>query len=89
MGISHAFLAWIILAFTARGSAAPAKQLTKAERLVNERILALLEWATERPASRWHSIGPEEDWNHAALILMERGIIEIRQPMNQYRLKQA
>lgn len=63
------------------------KKLPKAERLINERILALLEWATEHPPGRWYAIGPEEDWNRAAQILAERGIIEIRQPMNQYRLK--
>ena len=32
------------------------KKLTKAERLVQEQMLALLEWAAEYP-KRWHPIG--------------------------------
>ena len=32
------------------------KKLTKAERLVQEQMLALLEWAADRPKS-WHPIG--------------------------------
>lgn len=62
------------------------KKLTKAERALDDKMLAILEWATQHP-KRWHTIGPEKDWNRAAQLLSERGVIEIRQPMNQYRLK--
>lgn len=48
-------------------------------------MLALLEHAAKH--SHWHSIGPEPDWQRAAKLLAERGVIEIRQPQNQYRLK--
>jgi hypothetical protein len=62
------------------------RKLTKAERLVNEQMLALLEWASDHP-TRWHDIGPEESTKRAAELLAKRGVIEIRQPMNQYKLK--
>jgi hypothetical protein len=64
---------------------AAVKKLTAAERLVNEQMLALLEWAAEHPG--WHDIGPEPATLKAARLLEQRGVIEIRQPMNQYRLK--
>lgn len=64
----------------------PKKKLTAAERALDEKMLAILEYAAKHPA-KWHSIGPEPDWNRAARLLAERGVIEIRQPMNQYRLK--
>jgi hypothetical protein len=41
------------------------RKLTKAERLVNEQMLALLEWASDHP-TRWHDIGPEESTKRAA-----------------------
>lgn len=62
------------------------KKLTKAERLVNEQMLALLEWAADHP-KRWHDIGRDEATVRAAELLEKRGVIEVRQPMNQYRLK--
>lgn len=62
------------------------KKLTKAERALDESMLAILEWATKHP-TRWHSIGPGKEWNRAAELLAMRGVIEIRQPMNQYKLK--
>lgn len=62
------------------------KKLTKAERLVNEQMLALLEWASDHP-KRWHDIGREESSKRAAELLAKRGIIEIREYSNQYRLK--
>jgi hypothetical protein len=61
------------------------KRLTKAERMVNEQMLALLEYAADRP-HRWHDIGKLPDSIRAAELLEKRGVIEIRQPMNQYRL---
>jgi hypothetical protein len=37
----------------------------------------------------WHDIGPLPASKQAAELLMKRGVIEVRQPMNQYRLKPA
>jgi hypothetical protein len=62
------------------------KKLTKAERLVNEQMLALLEWASDHP-NRWHDIGLVEANKRAAELLEKRGVIEVRQPQNQYKLK--
>jgi hypothetical protein len=62
------------------------RKLTKAERLVNEQMLALLEWASDHP-TRWHDIGPEESSKRAAELLAKRGVIEIREYSNQYKLK--
>lgn len=64
------------------------KKLTKAERLVQEQMLAILEWAADRP-NRWHDIGTLEATQKAAALLEKRGVIETRQPENQYRLKAA
>jgi hypothetical protein len=62
------------------------KTLTKAERLVDEQMLAILEWASDHPR-RWHNIGPMESTRKAAELLEKRGVLEIRQPMNQYKLR--
>jgi hypothetical protein len=62
------------------------KKLTKAERMVDEAMLAMLEWSSERPKS-WHDIGKLPEFKSAAELLEKRGVIETRQPMNQYRLK--
>jgi len=35
------------------------KKLTAAERLVDEQMLAIIEWASEHP-DKWHSIGKLE-----------------------------
>jgi hypothetical protein len=64
------------------------KRLTKPEQLLNEQLLALLEWAADHP-ERWHDIGTLPESQKAAELLARRGVIEIRQPMNQYRLKPA
>jgi hypothetical protein len=61
------------------------KRLTKAELLVNEQMLALLEWASDHP-KLWHDIGHVPQ-TVAAELLEKRGLIEIQQPQNQYRLK--
>jgi hypothetical protein len=63
-----------------------ARKLSKFERLVDEQMLALLEWAADHP-KHWHNLGPEEATKRAAEALEKRGVIETRQPMNQYRLK--
>jgi hypothetical protein len=60
-------------------------KLTKAERLVAEQMLAVVEWAADHP-KHWHDIGPLPASKQAAALLAKRGVIEIRQPMNQYRL---
>jgi hypothetical protein len=63
-----------------------ATRTTKAEKLVQEQMLALLEWAAERPKS-WHDLGNLPQTQDAADLLAARGMVEIRQPQNQYRLK--
>jgi hypothetical protein len=73
----------------ARTIAAMIRKLTKAERLVNEQMLAMLEWATEQKPGRWNDIGPMPESKEAARLLAERGVIEIQQPQNQYRIKRA
>jgi len=48
------------------------KRLTKAEKLLNEQMLAILELAAEHP-KRWHDIGKlPESWQ-AAELLAEAG----------------
>jgi hypothetical protein len=56
--------------------------------LVDEQMLAILEWASDHP-KHWHDLGPLESTRRAAEALEKRGAIEIRQPMNQYRLVPA
>lgn len=51
------------------------KQLSAAERLVQEQMLAMLEWASEHPG--WHKIGNLEATKKAAELLAKRGVIEI------------
>lgn len=46
----------------------------------------MLEWASERPKG-WHDIGKLPEFKTAAELLAKRGVIETRQPQNQYRLK--
>jgi hypothetical protein len=62
------------------------RKLTKAEKLVQEQILALLEWASDRPNS-WHPIGTLPQTKRAAELLASRGVIEVRKAENQYRIK--
>jgi hypothetical protein len=64
------------------------KRPTNQERLLKEQMLALLEWAADH-SKRWHDIGTLRESQKAAELLAQRGVIEIRQPMNQYRLKPA
>jgi hypothetical protein len=63
-----------------------AKKLTNAERLVQEQMLAMLEWASDCP-DKWHSIGKLEATRKAAELLAKRGVIEIWPETNQYSLK--
>jgi hypothetical protein len=64
----------------------PSQRLTKPEKLLNEQMLALLEWAADHP-KRWHDIGNLPQTQRAADLLARRGVIEIRQQQNQYRIK--
>ena len=48
----------------------------------------VLSWAAEHP-KRCHDIGKMPESRKAAELLVKRGVIEIRDPMNQYRLKPA
>jgi hypothetical protein len=48
---------------------------------------ALLSHAKNHP-KQWHDIGSDEDHQRAASKLEARGLIEIRQPQSQYRLKE-
>lgn len=63
------------------------RKLSKAEILVQERMLSMLKWASDRP-NKWHNIGKLDVDSKAAKLLEKRGVIETRQPWNQYRLKQ-
>jgi hypothetical protein len=64
----------------------PAKKLSKEERLMDEQMLALLEWASEHP-TKWHNIGKLDASQKAAALLAKRGVIEVRPETNAYRLK--
>jgi hypothetical protein len=64
----------------------PKKRLSYSERMVDEQMLAIVEWASDHP-THWHDIGPLPASRQSAELLARRGVIEIRQPMNQYRLK--
>lgn len=62
------------------------KRLTKAERALDEAMLAMLEWAAEHP-KKWHDIGKLREFKGAAELLEKRGVIEIWRETNLYRLK--
>jgi hypothetical protein len=62
------------------------KKLTTSERLVDQQMLAMLEWASDRP-DKWHPIGKLEATRKAAELLAKRGVIEIWAETGLYRLK--
>ena len=62
------------------------KKLTASERLVDEQMLAMLEWASEHPKA-WHDIGKLDATKKAAELLAKRGVIEIWPETGLYRLK--
>jgi hypothetical protein len=62
------------------------KKITAAERMVQEQMLAMLEWAADNP-KQWHNIGKLEATREAAQLLEKRGVIEIWKETNLYRLK--
>lgn len=64
------------------------KRLTKAERMVDEAMLAMLEWASDHPKS-WHDIGKLPEFKTAAELLAKRDVIEVWPETNMYRLKKA
>lgn len=64
----------------------PPKKLTAAERLVQEQMLAMLEWASDHP-TKWHRIGNLEATQKAAELLAKRGVIEVWPETQLYRLK--
>ena len=63
-----------------------AKKLTKEERLVQEQMLAMLEWASDHPDG-WHKIRYVDATQEAAKLLKARGVIEIWKETSLYRLK--
>lgn len=62
------------------------KKITAAERMVQEQMLAMLEWASDHP-TKWHPIGKMEATKRAAELLERRGVIEIWAQTQLYRLK--
>jgi hypothetical protein len=62
------------------------KRLTKEERLIDEQMLAMLEWASDNP-TKWHPIGKLEATRKAAELLQQRGVIEVWKETGLYRLK--
>ena len=61
------------------------RKLSKSERLIDEQMLALLEWAVKRPAC-WHYIGKIEASIKAGELLEKHGVSEVWPERNQYRL---
>lgn len=61
------------------------KKLTATERLLDERMLRMLESATKRPKA-WHKIA---DQMKAAELLAKRGVVEVWHETKLYRLKQS
>jgi len=49
-------------------------------------MLAMLEWASERPKA-WHKIGNLEATQKAAQLLAKRNVIEVWPETGLYRLK--
>lgn len=70
---------------SSRCDSVPKPKITKDERLVQEQMLAMLEWASEH--SGWHKIGDIKATKKAAELLARRGVIEVWPQTNMYRLK--
>jgi hypothetical protein len=64
----------------------PKAKITQAERMVQEQMLAMIEWAAANP-KQWHNIGKLEATKKAAELLAQRGVIEIWPETGLYRLK--
>jgi hypothetical protein len=69
-----------------RAASSGRNRLTPHERELDKEMLAIFEWGKRYP-KRWHDIGKDEASERAAELLATRGLIEIRQPQNQYRMK--
>lgn len=65
-----------------------ATKLSAAERKLDKAMLTILEYAQAHPA-RWHNIGPDETDKAAIAKLLERGVVEVREYSNQFKLKQG
>jgi hypothetical protein len=63
-----------------------AKKLTQAERLVQEQMPEVPEWASDHPTG-WYSIGKLEATRKAAELLAKCGVIGVWPETNQNRLK--
>lgn len=61
------------------------KKLTAAERLVDEQMLTMIEWASDHPM-KLHRLGNLDAIQKAAELLAKRNVIEISMETNQYRL---
>jgi hypothetical protein len=66
-----------------RISGMPKPKITKAERMVAEQMLVIIEWASDHP-THWHSIGPMPASRQAAELLAKRGVIEVWPETNLY-----
>ena len=53
------------------------RRLSKSEKLLNEQMLVLLEWAADHP-KRWHDIGKLPESQKVAELLEKRGVIDPR-----------
>jgi hypothetical protein len=61
------------------------KKTSATERLLDEQLLALLEWASEHLG--WHKIGNIDASKRAVELLEKRGIVEVWKETGLYRLK--
>jgi hypothetical protein len=66
----------------------PKKKLTAAERKLDAAMLAALEYAQRYPKS-WIDIGNDETSKAAIALLQARGVVEIQEYSNQFRLKRT
>jgi hypothetical protein len=64
----------------------PKPKIAAVERFVQEQMLAMLEWASDRP-DKWHKIGNLEATKKVAELLEKRGVIETWPETNLYRIK--
>jgi hypothetical protein len=62
------------------------KKSGAAERMVDEQMLAMLEWASDHP-TKWHPIGKLDATRKAAELLAKRDVIEVWKETGLYRLK--
>jgi hypothetical protein len=63
----------------------PKARITKDERIVQVQMLALLEWAPDRP-DKWYKIGNLEATKRAPELLAQRGVVQVWPEIGMYRL---